>query len=100
MTTTSTGSGLWLHDDQALDLPGFAQACGVEVDFVRLLVQEGMLQPTVDGRVWRFGGDTLTRVRRICRLQRDFDASLSSVAVLQDLLDEVAYLRARLQRGG
>jgi hypothetical protein len=39
-------------------------------------------------------------VRRIQRLQRDFEANLQSVAVMLDLLDEVDRLRAALQRAG
>jgi chaperone modulatory protein CbpM len=34
------------------------------------------------------------------RLQRDFEATLPSVAVMLDLLDEIDRLRARLRRAG
>jgi chaperone modulatory protein CbpM len=49
---------------------------------------------------WRFGGAELSRVRRIRRLQRDFDANLASVAVMLDLLDEIERLRTMLRRAG
>jgi hypothetical protein len=39
-------------------------------------------------------------VRRIRRLQRDFEANLQSVAVMLDLIDEIERLRAHLQRSG
>lgn len=92
--------GVCLIDEHALELEAFAAACGTEVDFVRLLVDEGLVQPAALQPVWRFGGEELARVRRIGRLQRDFEANLQSVAVMLDLIDEIERLRARLQRAG
>lgn len=92
--------GVCLIDEHALELVAFAAACGTEVDFVRLLVDEGLVQPAAMQPVWRFGGEELARVRRICRLQRDFEANLQSVAVMLDLIDEIERLRALLHRAG
>jgi len=100
MNTTSIAVGVCLTDEQALELEAFAAACGAQVEFVRLLVDEGLVQPVVEQPVWRFGGRELARVRRICRLQRDFEANLQSVAVMLDLLDEIDRLRAQLRRAG
>lgn len=96
MSTSEIVVGIWIEGDQALDLDAFATACGFEVGFVRLLVDEGLLQPTMDQPAWRFGGEALARARRIRRLQRDFEANLQSVAVMLDLIDEVERLRARI----
>jgi chaperone modulatory protein CbpM len=100
MNTTSIAVGVCLTDDAALEIDAFAAACGTEVEFVRLLVDEGLVKPTVEQPAWRFGGDELARVRRIRRLQRDFEANLQSVAVMLDLIDEIERLRAHLQRAG
>jgi chaperone modulatory protein CbpM len=100
MNTTSITVGVCLTGEHALDLEAFAAACGTEADFVRQLVDEGLLQPAMQQPAWRFGGEELSRVRRICRLQRDFEANLQSVAVMLDLLDEIDRLRAQLQRAG
>lgn len=96
MSTAEIVVGVWIEGDQALDLDAFATACGFEVGFVRLLVDEGLLQPTVERPAWRFGGEALARARRIRRLQRDFEANLQSVAVMLDLIDEVERLRAQI----
>ena len=98
--TASLVIGVCLIDEEALELEAFAAACGTEANFVRLLVDEGLVQPVALQPAWRFGGEELARVRRICRLQRDFEANLQSVAVMLDLLDEIERLRARLQRAG
>jgi chaperone modulatory protein CbpM len=100
MNTALIAIGVCLTDDNALDLAAFAAACGTEVDFIRLLVDEGLVQPIADQPAWRFGGEELARVRRIRRLQRDFEANLQSVAVMLDLIDEIERLRAQLRRSG
>jgi len=100
MNTTSITVGVCLTGEHALDIEAFAAACGIEADFVRQLVDEGLLQPAMQQPAWRFGGEELSRVRRIRRLQRDFEANLQSVAVMLDLLDEIDRLRAQLQRAG
>ena len=100
MNISSIAIGVCLIDEHALELEAFAAACGTEAEFVRLLVDEGLVQPVALQPAWRFGGEELARVRRICRLQRDFEANLQSVAVMLDLIDEIERLRARLQRAG
>jgi chaperone modulatory protein CbpM len=100
MNAEHIASGTCLGEQAWLELDDFAHACGVETEFVLTLVDEGLVQPPVAARPWRFGGDELARVRRILRLQRDFEANLQSVAVMLDLLDEVERLRTALHRAG
>jgi chaperone modulatory protein CbpM len=100
MNTVTSVVGLCLAGDNTLALDDFSAACGANSDFVRLLVEEGLLQPTANEPAWRFGGEELARVRRIRRLQRDFEANLQSVAVMLDLIEEAERLRARLHSAG
>jgi len=100
MNSVPVASGVCLGEEAWLELDEFALACGVEVQFVRTLVDEGLVQLPVEAPLWRFGGDELARVLRILRLQRDFEANLQSVAVMLDLLDEIDRLRAELRRAG
>ncbi len=98
MNTSTVVVGVCLTDDQALDVESFALACGTDIHFVRQLVDEGLVQPTTPQPDWRFAGEEIARVRRIRRLQRDFEANLQSVAVMLDLMQEVERLRALLRR--
>jgi chaperone modulatory protein CbpM len=100
MNTSSIAIGVCLADEHALEINAFAAACGTEVEFIRVLIEEGLVRPIVEEPAWRFGGEELARVRRIRRLQRDFEANLQSVAVMLDLIDEIERLRAHLQRSG
>lgn len=100
MNTSTVVVGVCLTDDQALDVESFALACGTDIHFVQQLVDEGLVQPATPQPDWRFSGEQITRVRRIRRLQRDFEANLQSVAVMLDLIQENERLRGLLQRAG
>lgn len=100
MNTTAVAIAICIADEDALELEDFAAACGADADFVRLLVDEGLVQPVAVHPAWRFGGEALARVRRIRRLQRDFEANLQSAAVMLELIDEIERLRATLHRAG
>lgn len=99
-TASAIAIGVCLVEADGLGLESFALACNSEPDFIRQLVDEGLLQPALERPAWRFGGEELARVRRICRLQRDFEANLQSVAVMLDLMEEIERLRSQLVRAG
>jgi chaperone modulatory protein CbpM len=88
------GEGDWL------DAAELARACRAEPAFIDALIEEGLLDAASAEQAPRFGSDELARVRRIQRLQADFDASLPAVALMLDLIDENDRLRSRLQRLG
>ena len=88
------GEGDWL------DATELARACRAEPGFIDTLIAEGLLEAAAAEPVQRFGSDALARVRRIQRLQADFDASLQAVALMLDLIDENDRLRSQLQRVG
>ncbi|MCS7100706.1 MAG: chaperone modulator CbpM [Burkholderiaceae bacterium] len=89
-----------LEEDAELALDDFCRACGVPADFIDALLQEELLTPLRREPTLAFPVTAVTRVRRIVRLQRDFDASLPAVAVMLDLLDEIERLRAVIRRAG
>ncbi len=76
-----------------ISLEELCQACQVEADFVDLLIQEDMLSAARRGASLAFASAEIVRVRRIRRLQHDFEASLPAVALMLDLIDEIERLR-------
>jgi chaperone modulatory protein CbpM len=89
-----------VNEDTQLELTEFARACGASTAFIEELIVEGLLVPRAQVPAPAFGGDAIARVRRVLRLQRDFDATLPSLGVMLDLLDEIERLRAQLRRAG
>lgn len=91
-----------LLDDWWLDPPLLCRMAGVTEDWLHEHVTLGVLQvrSSAAGTEWRFDAADLRRVRRIADLERDFDAVPEMAALVADLEDELAQLRARLQRQG
>ncbi len=85
-----------------LDPPQLCRMAGVTEDWLHERVTLGVLQARSlgAGGEWRFDTATLRRVRRIADLERGFDAVPELAALVADLEDELAQLRARLHRQG
>ncbi|MBV8502342.1 MAG: MerR family transcriptional regulator [Paucibacter sp.] len=101
MERTAIAIPLWLSDadtDGWLDRTELARACQVGPEFIDALISEGLLEPALAEPDWRFGSAEIARVQRITRLRRDFEASMPSLALMLDLLDEIDQLRAQLRR--
>ena len=80
-----------------LDLKHFAEACGQSPDWILQLLEYEILPARPEVRIHQFFGEDISRARRAYRLQRDFEASLSAVAMMMDLLDEVQQLRKQVK---
>ena len=90
-----------LLEDACLTLEELSRACAVGPDWVIEHVREGFLSvPGETPAAWRFGSRELARVRQMLRIERDFEAVPELAALVADLLEEVADLRARLRRAG
>jgi chaperone modulatory protein CbpM len=88
-------------EEPCLTLEEVAAACAVEPAWVVRHVEEGFVGCSGEGAAhWRFSSATLTRVRRIRELERDFDAVPELAALVADLLEEMDQLRAQLGREG
>ena len=97
---STRGATVLIGEAEQLDLPRFAHACGTTIAYVEEMILEGLVVPGGQRPGVVFGAEEITRVRRALRLQRAFDASLPSVAVMLDLLDEIERLRSQLLRAG
>ena len=100
MNTATVLIGVCLGDEHALDLESFARACSSDADFIRQLVDEGLVQPIATFNDWHFAAQEIARVRRIRRLQHAFDLNLQAVAVMLDLMEHNERLLSALRRAG
>lgn len=93
--------GSVVEDDVCFTLVELCQACCAEQEHVLTWVFEGVLEPVGESpQDWHFGGESLRRARLALRLSHDLEINPPGVALALDLLDEIAALRARLQRAG
>ncbi|MFG6158161.1 chaperone modulator CbpM [Halomonas sp. 1390] len=90
-----------LIDEATLTLEELARACSVEVGWVVERIESGLLaygSPYVAS--WRFTSRDLTRARRLCQLERDFEAAPELAALAADLIEENQRLKERLRAAG
>lgn len=90
-----------LIDEATLTLEELARACSVEVGWVVERIESGLLadgSPYVAS--WRFTSHDLTRARRLCQLERDFEAAPELAALAADLIEENQRLKERLRAAG
>jgi chaperone modulatory protein CbpM len=85
-----------LLEESWLTVEQVAAACGVEVGWLSLRLDEGLF-PRVESvsGVWRFSGAALVRARRMRNLERDFEAVPELAALVADLLEEMDRMRGR-----
>jgi len=100
-TNMTLFEGRVVEEQVQLTLVELCQACSAEEEHVLTWVFEGVLEPAGDSpQDWRFSGESLRRARLALSLSRDLEINPPGVALALDLLDEIAALRARLQRAG
>lgn len=88
-----------LLDEVALSLEELARACEVEPDWVIRHVRAGVLggDVSIEVTTWQFRSADLARARRLLSVETAFDANEDIAALVLDLGDEIARLRARLR---
>ena len=91
-----------LIDEDALTLEELAQACAVEPDWVVQHVRTGILLDDApdDTGGWRFTSADLVRARRLCQVERAFEANHDVAALVVDLSEEIRRLRCKLSAAG
>ncbi len=86
-----------VDEKRSFDLQHFASACGQSPEWVLQLLNT-IFCPAVPKNVFiNFLVMIFLRARRAYRLQRDFDASFTAVAMMLDLIDEVQQLRRQVK---
>lgn len=81
----------------SFDLEHFAEACGQSPEWVLQLLEYDILPSRPEERIHQFFGEDVSRARQAYRLQCDFNASFSAVAMMLDLIDELQNLRKEVK---
>lgn len=86
-----------IDEQLSFTLDQFAESCGQPPEWILQLLEYDILPTRSETTEHVFLGEDLSRARRAYRLQRDFDASFSAVAMMLDLIDEVQQLRKQVR---
>lgn|SRR5690606_4018910 len=82
-----------LDEQHRYDLNSFARICGQSPEWVLQLIEYDILPNRVNVSDLYFLVDDVSRAQKAYRLQRDFDASFTAVAMMLDLIEELEKLR-------
>ena len=97
--TTDILSGRIVENEPRLSMRQLCDACSVHAEYIIELVDEGFIEPSgMEKSHWCFNGLTITRVQKAKRLQQDLGINLAGVVLVIDLIDEIEYLRTRLEK--
>ena len=97
--TTDILSGYIIEEETRLTLRQLCDVCAVRAEYIIELVDEGFIEPSgVEKSHWCFSGVSIRRVQKAKRLQHDLGINLAGAALALDLIDEIEFLRARLNR--
>ena len=89
-----------VEEEIELSLTDLSHACRADMQLLAALVDEGVLAPAGSAPPdWRFRGASLQRARAALRLIHDLQLEPHSVAIVMDLLDEIATLRRQSRSG-
>jgi chaperone modulatory protein CbpM len=105
MTQINTTNITWIEgsvveNEVHMSIVELSHAARTPQELIMSWVTEGVLSPTGSSpEDWRFGGESLRRAKTAAHLTHDLDLNVPGVALALDLLDEIATLRARLNRG-
>lgn len=101
MNTTIRSLNVILEEFQ-LATDEVCRLAGVSESWLLEHIEQGLLAMRPEGpqETWRFDAAAMRRVQRMACLERDFDAVPELAALVVDLENEVAALRARLRRLG
>lgn len=84
-----------------LTVDELCERCRTKTEYIFELVNEGIINPEKPGsKDWTFAIDTLARVKKARRLQRDLELNMAGVALALDLLDRIEELENRLRKRG
>ncbi|GKS69194.1 chaperone modulatory protein CbpM [Nitrosomonas sp. PY1] len=89
-----------LLENAMLDLDRLARCCHVSREWIIEHVQCGVLlnddYMKADPTTWIFDSRSLIRVKRIIRVERDFECHPELAGLVADLIEEVEVLRTKI----
>lgn len=89
-------TGVVIEEEKAISLDELCQCCNLPTEQLIIMIEHGIIEPletSIAISHWTFPGNSLVRVQRALRLQRDLDINLAGAVLAVELLDEIKELR-------
>lgn len=86
-----------IMEDSWLTMEQLARICNVDQHWLQQHLEAGLFpHASCLAETWRFSNHCILRAKRMYQLERDFDAVPELAALMADMQDEIAALRAQL----
>jgi chaperone modulatory protein CbpM len=88
----------WLHAQAKVSLEELEASSGIPSELLRELVDYGALSPTnEESAEWTFSADCIVTLRRVGRLQQDFELAPDALAFALGLVERIQALETKLR---
>ena len=91
------GAGGWRREPQCVTLEAAAAAAGISAEKLRRIVEYGLVSPVAPGSP-DFSMSAVVRLKRMIRLHASLGVSLTSAAIIADLLERMERMERELDR--
>ena len=93
--STTYLQGIVLDEESYCSFGELCRLCGASAEQIEEMIAEGIISPEGGNQSeWRFTLVSIHRVQTVVRLHRDLRVNLPGCALVLELLDELAALRA------
>lgn len=96
MSNEKVYEGVIVTEDEYVSLIHLCHNCNHSEEEIIELVEEGILEP-IDNteHEWRFHYKAISRIKKVKRLQRDFELDLTATGLIIHLLDRIEELESK-----
>lgn len=99
MKQYNNNDSLLLDDEQPLSFNDLCKRCAIEKNTLFKMINRGLIEPldtSVNIQVWTFNANSLLKIQRAIRLQKDLETNLAGAVLALELLEEIKQLRQQV----
>ena len=87
----------WLDASETISISDLSRVCRISADELNELVEYGALKPSPTGSGPVFSAAYVAPLRTACKLRRDYDLELFTIALLMEYLNRIEELEHELR---
>ena len=88
----------WLDASETISVSDLSRVCGISTDELNELVEYGVLRPLPTGSQGRvFSAACVASLRTACKLRRDYDLEVFTIALFMEYLNRIEDLERELR---
>lgn len=87
-----------VEEHPIFSLDELSYATGVSPEIIQEMINYGVIEPTGHSETsWRFNEEHLRRIKMARHLQQDLEVNLAGIALVLELMDQMANMRVQIE---